>query len=66
MKKIKTVKKWGIYQLNEKEQKEYGFIFAVFTPDDMEYPYMLTPSYTDLEFNNLSDAEIHCRTTKVG
>jgi len=57
MKKIKTLKKWGIYQNNAKEIIEYGFNISVLTPDNMEYAYMCTPSDSDMEFNDVASAE---------
>ena len=58
MKKIKTLKKWAICQLNEKERAEYGFGFAVIHPDNVEYLAMriLTPSDTDMECETLEEA----------
>ncbi|MPM26564.1 hypothetical protein SDC9_73068 [bioreactor metagenome] len=57
MKKIKTLKGWGIYQNNIKEVKEYGFEITVLTPDNMEYAYMCSPSDTDMEFDSIEAAE---------
>ena len=56
MKKIKTHKKWGIYQNNEKEITEHGFNITVLTPDNMEYAYMCSPSDSDMEFNTVDEA----------
>lgn len=56
MKKVKTLKGWGIYQNNEKEIKEYGFNFTVLHPDNMEYSYMCKPSDTDMECDTLEAA----------
>lgn len=56
MKKVKTLKKWGIYQNNEKEIKEYGFRFTVLHPDNMEYSYLCTPADSDMEMESLEEA----------
>jgi len=57
MKRIKTLKKWGIYQLNDKELKEYTFNIAVIHPDNMEcYSSCLSPSDTDMELDTLVQA----------
>lgn len=58
MKKVKTLKKWGIYQNNEKEIKEYGFRFTVLHPHNMEYSYLCTPADSDMEMESLEDAII--------
>lgn len=58
MKKIKMLKKWGIYQLSAKEIAEYGFEFAIITPDTMECPHpYLNPSDSDSEHMTLEAAE---------
>lgn len=57
MRKIKTLKKWGIYQNNDKEIKEYGFNITVLHPDNMEYAYMCSPSDSDMEFDTVEAAE---------
>ena len=56
MKKVKMLNKWGIYQNNAKEVKEYGFEITVLHPDNQEYAYMCSPSDSDMEFNKLEDA----------
>lgn len=56
MKKIKTLKSWGIYQNNEKEIAEYGFNITVIHPDNMEYPYMNSPRDTDAECDTIKQA----------
>lgn len=60
MKKIKSLKGWGIYQNNEKEIKEYGFKVTVLHPDNMECVkdsgMIFTPSDTDMEMDSLEDA----------
>jgi len=56
MKKVKTLKKWGIFQNNEKEIKEHGFNFTVLHPDNMEYSYMCNPSDSDMECDSLKQA----------
>lgn len=57
MKKIKTLRKWGIYQNNAKEIAEHGFSVTVLHPDSMEYAYMCSPSDSDMEFETVEDAE---------
>ena len=47
---IKTLRGWGIYALNAKEQAEYGFRFAVIHPDMMGCGG-LTPADTNWECN---------------
>lgn len=57
MRKVKTLKKWGIYELNAKEEKEYGFKYAPIHPDNMEcYSGMLEPSDADMECETLEQA----------
>lgn len=58
MKKIKSMKRWAICQLNAKEQAEYGFSFAVIHPENAEYLSMgmCTPSDTDIECETLEEA----------
>lgn len=56
MKKVKQLNGWGIYQNNEKEIKEHGFDITVLHPDNMEYPYMCSPSDSDMEMNTIEDA----------
>ncbi|MEG0178049.1 MAG: hypothetical protein RR654_00705 [Oscillospiraceae bacterium] len=58
MKKIKTLKHWGIYQNNAKEIAEYGFKITVLHPDNMEYSYLCSPSDSDMEFDTTEDAEL--------
>lgn len=55
MKRVKQFKKWGIYQLSEKEQKEYGFAYAVIHPDTMGCG-LLSPKDSDIECETLSAA----------
>lgn len=56
MKKVKQLKRWGIFQNNEKEVKEYGFNFTVLHPDNMEYFYMCSPCDSDMECDTLDTA----------
>jgi len=56
VRRIKMLNGWGIYQNNEKEQKEYGFKITVLHPDNMEYAYMCSPSDTDMEFETIGSA----------
>lgn len=56
MKKVKSLKGWGIYQNNDKEVKEYGFKFTVLHPDNMEYAYLCSPADTDMELDSLNAA----------
>lgn len=56
MKKIKSLKGWGIYQNNQKEVKEYGFEITVLHPDNMEYAYLCSPADSDMEFDFIEDA----------
>lgn len=55
MKKIQTLKNWGIYELNDKEKVEYDFNFAVIHPDVMGTG-PLTPNDTDWECYTLDEA----------
>lgn len=57
MKKIKTLKGFGIFKNNEKEIAEHGFRYTVLTPDNMEYSYMCSPADSDMEFESLESAE---------
>ena len=58
MKKVKSIKGWGICQLNEKEVEEYGFKYAVIHPDNAEYLRngVCDPSDTDVECDSLESA----------
>ena len=56
MRKVKQLLKWGIYELNPKEQSEFGFKFAVIHPDNMGIPG-LTPSDSDWECDSMEQAE---------
>lgn len=57
MRKVKSFKKWGIYELTKKEQEENGFKYAVIHPDIMECPHpYLDPSDTDMECETLEEA----------
>lgn len=57
MKKIKMLKKWGIYELTLKEQYAHGFTHAVIHPDLMEsYQGGFVPSDTDMEMQSLDQA----------
>jgi hypothetical protein len=56
MKYIKSLKKWGIYENNDKEEKEYGFKYTVIHPDNMGVPG-LTPKDSDWECATLEAAE---------
>lgn len=55
MKKVKQLKKWGIYELSEKERLEHGFNFAVIHPDTMG-SCLLSPKDTDMEMESLENA----------
>lgn len=58
MKRVKTLKRWGIYQLNEKEIAEYGFTFAPIHPEIMD-AYKdsgISPEDADWECNTLEEA----------
>jgi len=55
MRKIKQLKKWGIYELNEKERLEYGFNFAVIHPDNMGIGF-LSPRDSDMEMSTLENS----------
>lgn len=55
MKKVKSLKNWGIFELSQKEQKEHNFKFAVIHPDTMECGNA-TASDTDWECETLEDA----------
>lgn len=56
MRKIKSMKRWAIYQLTEKEKSEFGFAFAPIHPDVVGTPG-LTPNDADWECNTLEEAE---------
>lgn len=56
MRKVKQLRKWGIYELNQREQSKYGFKFAVIHPDNMGAPD-LTPSDSDWECDSMEQAE---------
>jgi len=58
MRKIKQYKKWGIYQITEKEKKNgCSFNIAVIPPDLMECPFPhLEPTDTDIELDTVEDA----------
>lgn len=56
MVKVKSLRKWGIYKLNAKEETEYGFNYAVIHPDNMGCGG-LTPSDSDWECDSLTEAE---------
>lgn len=56
MKKIKSMKRWAICQLNKREVAEYGFQFAVIHPDNVEILSSLTPADTDWECETLEAA----------
>ena len=55
MVKVKSLRKWGIYKLNAKEEIEYGFHYAVIHPDNMGCGG-LTPSDSDWECDSIEDA----------
>jgi hypothetical protein len=61
MKHIKNLKKWGIYQNNAKEVKEYGFNITVLHPNNMECiadsGMIFSPSDSDMEMNTVESAE---------
>ncbi len=61
MKHIKNLKKWGIYQNNAKEVKEYGFNITVLHPNNMECiadsGMIFSPSDSDMEMNTVEAAE---------
>lgn len=58
MKKIKTLKGWGIYQNSQKEIDEYGFSITVIHPENMEYAYMNTPRDSDIDLDTVEQAVI--------
>lgn len=55
MRKVKQLKKWGIYENSPKEYIEYGFKYTVIHPDLMGCG-LLSPSDTDMEIDALQDA----------
>ena len=55
MKKVKQLKKWGIYELSEKERLEHGFNFAVIHPEVMGTG-LITAKDTDMEMETLEQA----------
>ena len=55
MRRVKNLKKWGIYALSAREESEYGFKFAVIHPDQMGCGG-LSPADTDWECNSLEEA----------
>ncbi len=55
MKKVKQLKKWGIYELSEKERLEHGFNFAVIHPENMGTG-LITARDTDMEMDTLENA----------
>jgi len=61
MKRIKILKKWGIYQNNKKEVEEYGFQITVLHPNNMECVAdsgnIFSPADTDMELDTIEDAE---------
>jgi predicted nucleotide-binding protein len=61
MKKIRSLKGWGIYQNTEKEIKEYGFSITVLHPDNMECVkdsgMIFNPSDSDMELDTVEAAE---------
>lgn len=56
MRKLKTLRGWGIFQNNEKEINQYGFNITVLHPDNMEYAYLCSPSDSDIELDTVDDA----------
>ncbi|MCL2188452.1 MAG: hypothetical protein FWC16_00665 [Defluviitaleaceae bacterium] len=56
MKKIKTLKGWGVFKNNAKETQEHGFKITVLHPDNMEYAYLCSPHDTDMELETLESA----------
>ena len=56
MKKIKTLRGWGIFKNNAKETKEYGYEYTVIHPENMEYAYMCDPSDSDVPCETLEEA----------
>lgn len=55
MKKLRQYKRWGIYELNDKEKLEHGFNFAVIHPNNMGC-YPIYPSDTDMEIDSMTAA----------
>jgi len=55
MRKVKQLKKWGIYELSPKEKAEHGFNFAVIHPDTMGTG-LITAKDTDMEMDSLENA----------
>jgi len=56
VKKVMSLKGWGIFENNAKEISEYGFKYTVLTPDDMEIYYVCGPGATDIECETLEQA----------
>lgn len=56
MKKVKAVKKFIIYELNEKEKSTYGFSFAPVLKETVECYGNINPSDTDWECETLEEA----------
>lgn len=55
MKKVKQMKKWGIYELSPKERERLGFTHAVIHPDVMGTGHV-TAEDSDMECFSLEEA----------
>lgn len=55
MVRLKLLHGWGIYELNAKEQSDFGFVYAVIHPDNMGCGG-LTPADSDWECDSLTEA----------
>lgn len=53
MKKIKTVRDFVIYELNKREQDEYGFAYAPVLKESVEAYGKVYPSDADIECETL-------------
>ena len=59
MKKVKTVKKFVIYELNNKEIAEYGFRYAPVLKEHVDTYGTVTPADADLECGSYASAVAH-------
>lgn len=56
MKKVKSVKKFVIYELNERERAEYGFNYAPVLKESVEAYGKVYPDDADIECETLDQA----------